>query len=72
MKCSLKELVTVVVLALSPFFIFAGQISFDEFAKSGTGVALAGVVLGIYKVWKSGNTTCPNCGKKNKQCTCPE
>lgn len=48
---------TVIVLSLTPMFLFAGSIGYDEFLKSGVGI-LAGVstaVVGIYRVWKTSN-----------------
>lgn len=53
-------MVAVIILTLTPMFLFAGSIGYDEFLKSGVGV-LAGVsaaVGGIYRVWKSVNRDC--------------
>lgn len=47
------ELAIVIVAMLIPTFLLASEVDGDEFAKSGMAVALAGVILGAYKVWQA-------------------
>ena len=45
-------IVAAVVLAQWPLFVFANQVSLDEYAKSSGSMATAGAILGAYKLWK--------------------
>lgn len=50
----LAELVIVlifVVLPQIPMFVFANSIDYDEWLKSGTGAAVAGTVILVYRTW---------------------
>lgn len=49
----LTELALVLVAVLTPQFILANEIDGDEFAKATTGIALAGVVVAAYKVYRT-------------------
>ena len=48
----LVELVIVIGAMLVPQFILASEIDGDEFAKATSGIVLAGVIVGAYKIWK--------------------
>jgi len=48
----LVELVIVIAAVLIPQFILAAEIDGDEFAKATSGIVLAGVIVGAYKIWK--------------------
>ena len=48
----LVELVIVIGAMLVPQFILASEIDGDEFAKATSGIVLAGVIAGAYKIWK--------------------
>ena len=67
MNKSTVELVTVLAVALAPqipLFAMANIVDWDEIIKGSAGVAIAGVVLGAYKIWKSnqiGRVRCPKC-----------
>ena len=50
---SLIELVILMVAVLAPQFLLASEVDGDEFAKATSGIALGGVVVGAYKVWKN-------------------
>lgn len=45
------ELAIVMLAVLAPQFLLASEVDGDEFAKATTGVALAGVVVGAYRVY---------------------
>ena len=49
----LVELVILMAAILAPQFLMAVEVDGDEFAKATAGVALAGIVVGGYKVWCS-------------------
>ena len=49
----LIELVILFAAVLTPTFILAHEIDGDEFAKATSGVALGGVVVAAYQVYKS-------------------
>lgn len=49
----LVELTIVLAAVLAPQFLLASEIDGDEFAKATTGIALAGVVVAAYKVWRA-------------------
>lgn len=53
---TIAELAVVLAFAYVPLFAFAGKIDRDEFAKSGTGAALATVAVGVYRTWKGGDS----------------
>lgn len=46
------ELIVVVIAVLIPQFILANEVDGDEFAKATSGIALAAVIVGAYKIWK--------------------
>lgn len=48
----LGELVLVIVAVLTPQFVLAAKVDGDELAKATAGVAMAGVVVAAYRVWK--------------------
>jgi L-lactate permease len=48
----LVELIVVIVAVLIPQFVLAAEVDGDEFAKATSGIILAGVIVGAYKVWK--------------------
>ena len=60
MKTRHVELLIVLVAALTPQFLLASEINGDEFAKSTSGAVLAGIILGIYRVWRGGEKTPEN------------
>jgi len=47
------ELALLLVAVLAPQFILANEVNGDEFAKATSGVAMAGVVVAAFKVWKT-------------------
>lgn len=51
----LAELALVLVAVLTPQFLLANEIDGDEFAKATSGIALAGVVVAAYKVYRTAN-----------------
>lgn len=48
----LGELGMVVAAMIVPQLILASEVNGDEFAKATSGIALAGLILGAYRVWK--------------------
>ena len=52
----LIELVIVIIAVLVPQFILAAEIDGDEFAKATSGIALAAIITGAYKIWKNQTT----------------
>lgn len=46
------ELVLVIVAVLTPQFVLAAKVDGSELAKATAGVAMAGVVVAAYRVWK--------------------
>ena len=46
------ELVLLCVAILAPQFLLAAELDGDEFLKATSGIALAGVVVAGYRVWK--------------------
>lgn len=52
MKNDFKELVFVVVAALAPMWVLAGNLSDgDEMVKSGAGAACCTAVVAVYRLW---------------------
>lgn len=49
------ELLIVLVAMVAPQLIMASEVDGDEFAKATSGIAIAGVMLGAYKVFRSGS-----------------
>lgn len=50
------ELGIVTLAVLTPQFLLANELDGDEFAKATSGIALGGVVLAAYKIWKTTET----------------
>lgn len=46
------ELLMLFAAVLAPQFFFANSIGNDEFIKGGSGVALGGVVVAAYRLWR--------------------
>lgn len=71
----LIELAIVYIALISPFYYQAGSLSDgDEISKTATGLgqaSLIAAVIAIYKIYKS-NKKCVICGKKMKDCDCPD
>lgn len=62
----LIELALVLVAVLTPQFVLASEIDGDEFAKATTGIALAGVVVAAYKVYRTATTPKPTPPETNR------
>lgn len=61
----LTELVILLAAVLAPQFLLAAEVDGDEFAKATAGVALAGVVVAAYKVWR-GTANAVTKARKNR------
>lgn len=48
----ITELALVLLAVLTPQFLLANEIDGDEFGKATTGIALAGIVVAAYRVYK--------------------
>lgn len=48
------ELIIVLTAMVAPQIILASEVDGDEFAKATSGIAIAGVMLGAYKVFRGG------------------
>ncbi len=60
-KGELSELLIVVVAALAPMWLMAGDWSdMDEVVKSGVGIACVGAVVAAYRIWKGATETDAN------------
>lgn len=49
------ELIIVLSAMVAPQLILASEVNGDEFAKATSGIAIAGVMLGAYKVFRGGS-----------------